>query len=123
MILHQIKLSGKIEFDLDGDKIDPELEYALMIDRIQNKDGLTTKRQDDDKTTYTYTFVPLGTAVLTSGNKAYKGKSKSSTPSRVLRMKIEDLYDAKFAGTCDREAYYQKRMSAFIEQIENEIAG
>jgi hypothetical protein len=122
MILHQIKLSGKIEFDLDGDKIDPEKEYALMIDRIQNKDGLTTKRQDDDKTTYTYTFVPLGTAVLTEGNKAYKGKSKSSTPSQVLRMRIEDLYDAKYAGTVDREVFYQQKIANFISIIEAELA-
>lgn len=122
MIIHQIKLSGKIEFDLD-EKIDPELEYALMIDRVQNKDGLTTKRQDDEKTTYTYTMVPLGIAVLKAGNKVYKGKSKGSTPSQVLRMRIEDLYDAKYAGTIERDNFYHNKIAEFIQQIDSEIHG
>jgi hypothetical protein len=123
MIIHLIQLNGKIEFDLpEGEKIETDTEYALMVDRIENKDGAVSKRIRDDRTEFTYKMVPKGMAVLSAGNKVFKGKSKSSTPSQVLRFAIEDLRQARYSDR-DPEEFYNEWMSGLIEQVKYKLNG
>ena len=123
MIIHEIKLVGKLELDLpDNERIDPETEYALALDRMENKDGKTSKWIDEmGRFHYCYSFVPTGIGVVSAGNKIFKAKSKKNTPSQMLRFKIQELHDLKYQDT-DFEQFYTEKMSKLISQIEDETA-
>jgi hypothetical protein len=123
MIIHEIKLVGKLELELpEEERIEPDIEYALMLDRMENKEGKTVKRIDEmGRIHYCYSFVPTGFGVIKAGDKVYKAKAKKTTPSQILRFKIQELHDQKYQDT-DFERFYTERMSKLISQIESELA-
>ena len=89
MELREITINGVME--IDGE-IDKDTEYAVFLDRVQNDQGKVKSWIDkDDRERKTYTMVNLGIVALKAGDKAIKGKSKTTTQSQVLRWKIDIL--------------------------------
>ena len=118
MNIYQIQIRGNIEID---EKIEADKEYSIALKRIQNKDGLfTVKDNTQDGKTYTYKMINLDIATLISGNKIISGKPKKGSLSQKLRVEIENLWSEQYSGSCESEAYYEKRLIGFINQIKSQ---
>lgn len=120
MNINEIKICGVIE--IDGD-IDKDLEYALMLDRVQNNQGKVKSWTDSEGVERkTFTMVNLGIIALKAGDKAIKGKAKRTTQSQVLRWKIEEVYD-RFAdhGKYNKESFYKAYMTKLIDEVNKKL--
>jgi hypothetical protein len=118
--INEIVITGKIEV---SDEIDKDMEYSLYLERMQNYEGRNNSRIDKfDREIRCYKMVNLGIVMLKQGDKIIMGKPKKGSLSQVMRFKLKELWEASYAGSIGEEEFYQKRMNAYIAQIEDEIA-
>lgn len=117
-MINQIQILGKIETD---GAIDPETEYSLYLERIQNDQGKQSRYLKDDTEVITYKLVNLGIAMLKAGDKVIMGKPKTGSKSQALRFRIKELWETAHAGRMDEEAFYSECMDKFLDEIQEQI--
>ena len=117
-MINQIQLNGKIELD---SPIDPETEYSLYLERIQNDQGKQSKYLKDETEVITFKMVNLGIAILKVGDKAIIGKPKNQSRSQALRFKIKELWETAHSGRISEEDFYNECMDKFFNEIDEQL--
>jgi hypothetical protein len=118
MKINQISISGRIEIN---EEINPETEYSLYLDRIQNDQGKQVRYLKDETEVITYKLVNLGQAILKAGDKIIIGKPKKNSKSQLLRAKIRELWELSHSGRISEEAFYEEVMNKFLDEIGEQI--
>jgi hypothetical protein len=116
--IHQFQLVGRVEI---SDPIDPDTEYALYLERVQNDQGKQSKYLKDDTEVITYKLVNLGTAMLSAGGKNIMGKPKKGSKSQALRLRIRELWETAHAGRMDEEAFYNECLDKYLAEVQEQI--
>jgi hypothetical protein len=117
-MINQIRINGNIEVD---ESIDPETEYSLYLERIQNDQGKQSKYLKDDTEVITYKLVNLGIALLKAGDKVIMGKPKTGSKSQALRFRIKELWETAHSGRIEEEAFYNECLDKFLNEIQEQI--
>jgi hypothetical protein len=118
MKINQISIAGRIEIN---EEINPETEYSLYLDRIQNDQGKQVRYLKDETEVITYKLVNLGQAILKAGDKVIIGKPKKNSKSQLLRAKIRQLWELSHSGRISEEAFYEDCMNKFLDEIGEQI--
>jgi hypothetical protein len=117
-MINEITINGKIEVDKP---IDPETEYALYLERIQNDQGKVSKWiNKNDTSVYTYKMVNLGVAMLKQGDEVIMGKAKKGSKSQALRQEVRELWEMAYSGEIGEEKFYNQWMDKFFKIIKDE---
>jgi hypothetical protein len=117
-MINEITINGKIEVDKP---IDPETEYALYLERIQNDQGKVSKWiNKNDTSVYTSKMVNLGVAMLKQGDEVIMGKAKKGSKSQALRQEVRELWEMAYSGEIGEEKFYNQWMDKFFKIIKDE---
>jgi hypothetical protein len=119
MQIHELQILGKVEID---QPINPDTEYSLYLERIQNDQGKQSRYLKDETEVLTYKMVNLGTVMLKAGDKVIMGKPKTGSKSQALRFKIRQLWDTAHSGRIAEEAFYNECMDKFLNEIDDQLS-